>query len=195
MPDLNQLLADLTSGDELRAEAAAVQFVQLGEPAFTALEKLCQDSDPDIHWWALRALSEFSGTDTSPIFIKALTDPNPEIQSCAALSLRHHPDPKAIPKLIALLGHPDKLLSRLAGDALIAHGFQATKGLINLIESSDNHNQLSRVEAVRALAAIQDPGSISTLFTIYQEGSSMMQHWAEEGLSNMGIGMVFFDPN
>ena len=78
---------------------------------------------------------------------------------------------------------------------MIALSFQATQPLIKVIESPDSYNQRSRVEAVRALSEIQDPASITTLFKIYQDGSSLMQHWAEQGLNRMGIGMVFFDPN
>ena len=195
MDTLNQLLANLTSGNEPQAEAAAVQLIHHGKPAFLALANLAHDPDPDIRWWAIRALSEFDDPDASSIFIQALGDKNPEIQACAALSLRLNPNPKAIPQLIPLLGNPDQLLSRLAGGALIALGFQATQALINVLESPDNVNQGSRVEATRALSEIQDPASISTLFKIYQDGSSMMQHWAEQGLNRMGIGMVFFDPN
>jgi HEAT repeat protein len=195
MPTLDQLLADLISGDERRAESAAVQFVLLGEPAFTALSDLTQDPNPDHRWWALRALSEFTKPGVSSIFLHALSEPNQEIQACAALGLRLHPNPEAIPILVSLLGHPEQLLSRLSGDALIAHGSQATQALIELIDSPDKYSQRTRLEATRALAEIQDPASISTLFKIYQEGSSMMQHWAEEGLTKLGIGMVFFDPN
>jgi HEAT repeat protein len=195
MATIKQLVADLTSGDEPRAEAAAVQFINLGKPAFDALSKLSQNSNPDTRWWVMRALSEFKEPDASPIFIQALSDSDLEIQACAALSLRLRPNPQAIPKLLSLLGHPDQLLSRLAGDALIALESQATQPLIELIDSTEKFNQRARLEAVRALAEIRDPASISTLFKIYQEGSSMMQHWAEEGLNAMGIGMVFFDPN
>ncbi len=195
MDTLNQMLANLTSGNEQKAEKAAVQLNHYGKPAFSALANLAHDPDPDTRWWAIRALSEFENPNASTIFIHALGDPNPEIQACAALSLRLNPNPEAIPQLISLLGNPDQLLSRLAGGALIALGFQATQALINLIESPENVSQGSRVEAVRALSEIQDPDSITTLFKIYQNGSSMMQHWAEHGLNQMGIGMVFFDPN
>lgn len=195
MSTLEQLLADLTSGIEPQAEAAAVQLVQYGEDAFLLLSTLAHDPNPDTQWWAIRALSEFKELDASSIFIQALEDNQTEIQTCAALSLQQNPNPKAIPALISLLGHPDQLLSRLAGEALISLKFEATAYIINVIDSPENYNHRSRLEAVRALSKIQDPASISTLFKIYQDGSSMMQHWAEEGLNRMGIGMVFFDPN
>ena len=166
MPSLDQLLADLTSGEELMAESAAVQFAALGETAFTALNLLAKDANSDHRWWALRALSEFDEPDVSPLFLQALSEPNHEIQACAALGLRRHPNPLAIPALIALLGHPEQLLSRLAGDALIAHGSQATQALIKLIESPKAHSQRARLDATRALAEIQDPAAISTLFKV-----------------------------
>jgi len=195
METLDQLLVDLTSGNEPQAEASAVQLVQFGELAFNLLSNLTSDPDPDTRWWAIRALSEFKEQDASPIFLQALEDSNPEIQACAALSLQKNPNAQAIPKLIPLLGNSNQLLSRLAGGALISLGFEATQHLIHLIESPDAQTPHSRLEAVRCLAEIQDPASIPTLFKIFQDGSSMMQYWAEEGLNRMGIGMVFFDPN
>ena len=194
MSQLDQLLADLTSKDDPRAEAAVVQIIHYGQPAFDALTKMAQDPDPDIRWWAIRALSEFTDQDASLLFIKALSDSDLEIQACAALALRLQPNPKAIPNLVNLLGHPDQLLSRLAGNALVALGIKSTQPLIDLVNEGNSVSQRTRLEAVRALAEIKDPTSISTLFKIYQEGSSIMQHWAEEGLNRMGIGMVFFDP-
>ena len=46
---------------------------------------------------------------------------------------------------------------------------------------------------MRALAEIGDPDAIGALFKVFQEEAGMMQHWAEQGLERMGIGMVFFD--
>ena len=39
MSELKSLLAELTSGDELRAEAAAVQFATLGKPGLYVLAR------------------------------------------------------------------------------------------------------------------------------------------------------------
>jgi HEAT repeat protein len=142
----------------------------------------------------LRALSEFDHPEVKPLLAAGLHDSEVEIQTCAALALRHHPSEAAIPSLVTLLGHPESLLSRVAGDALIAVGKTAATPLIELLEEHSGNSHLANVEAVRVLAEIGDPSSIPTLFHAFQEGTSMMQYWAEKGLEKVGIGMVFFDP-
>jgi HEAT repeat protein len=192
MPDLKTLLADLTSGDEPRAEAAAVRFVSHGKPALYVLASLVASTDPDTRWWALRAISEFDSPRAANLLLLGLDDPYVEVKACAALGLRQNTTTRAIPKLIELLGHVDQLLSRLCRDALAAIGKPATPALIEIIESAQQSHK-SKLEAVRALAEIQDPDSIGALFKVFQEGSGLMQYWAEQGLEGMGIGMVFFE--
>lgn len=193
MTDLNALLADLTSGNEPQAEAAAVRFVSLGSKAFYALATLYASPDPEVRWWALRALTEFDDERICNLLLLGLDDDDPEVKACAALGLRKHPTEPAIPKLITLLGSEDQLFSRLVRDALVALGKTATPALIEILKNKEaSHTQ--KLEAVRALAEIEDPAAIGALFHVYNEGSSLMQHWAEEGLTRLGIGMVFFNP-
>jgi HEAT repeat protein len=193
MTDLEDLLADLTSGDEALAEGAALRFTSLGSRGFYVLAALSASTDPDERWWALRALSEFQEARVSKLLRLGLEDADPGVRACAALGLRKHPDEKAIPKLLGLLRGEDQLLARLGRDALTALGKAATPHLTALIEAEDAPHT-ARLEAVRALAGIEDPAAIGTLFKVYQDGSGLMQHWAEEGLTRLGIGMMFFNP-
>ncbi|MEJ2758635.1 MAG: HEAT repeat domain-containing protein [Anaerolineales bacterium] len=194
MSGLKQLLEDLTSGDEPRAENAAVQFISHGDKGFEALQILVTNTDEDTRWWALRAVSEFGTPQSSEILIAALHDPATSVQMCAAVGLRLHPDPNAIEPLTSLLDSTAPLLAKVAGDALAAIGKPATQPLIQVIENSESTHRV-KLEAVRVLASIKDTSAISTLFKVSQEGSSMMQYWAEKGLDNLGIGMMFFDPS
>ncbi|MFN2145894.1 MAG: HEAT repeat domain-containing protein, partial [Anaerolineales bacterium] len=130
MSELKTLLDELTSGDEPRAEAAAVQFVSLGKPALYALASLLASPDADTRWWALRSISEFESPRTPNLLLLGLEDADPQVQACAALGMRNHPTERAIPKLINLLGNEDQLLSRLSRDALVAIGTPATQILI-----------------------------------------------------------------
>jgi HEAT repeat protein len=50
-----------------------------------------------------------------------------------------------------------------------------------------------RIEAVRALAHIDDPAVVPTLFAALSDPSAIVVHLAEEGLNRMGIGTVFFE--
>jgi HEAT repeat protein len=197
MQELNQLIDDLNNGDENRAEKSARSFPTYGKEGLQVLGALFNDPDPNTRWWAVRSIAAFNPTEhpeASGYLIKALSDPDSSVQACAAVGLREKPSPVAIPQLIRLLSHTDQLLARVAGDALIALNKAATPALVDLTDQLVDDHNITKVEAVRALAMIGDPASISTLFRIWENGSSMVQHWAERGLNDMGIGMAFFDP-
>jgi HEAT repeat protein len=197
MQKLDKLIDELLCGDENRAERSARSFPIYAEEGLQTLATLFTQSDPNTRWWAVRALAAFDPIEhpkSAEFLIKALQDPDSSVQACAAVGLREKPSPAAIPSLIKLLSHTDQLLARVAGDALIALKNAATPALMALVESLVDDHNTAKVEAVRALALIGDPASISTLFKIWESGSSMVQHWAEKGLNDMGIGMAFFDP-
>ena len=52
MNALQELLKDLTSGDEPRAEKAVPALIELGEEALPALLDLTNSTDADARWWA-----------------------------------------------------------------------------------------------------------------------------------------------
>ncbi len=86
------------------------------------------------------------------------------------------------------MGHEDRLLARLAGNALIATGSQAAHLSVDTLE---NGHAAAQIEAARSLALIGDPSAIPALFKAWQDGSAMIQYWAEEGFERMGVGMQF----
>ncbi|MDZ7843324.1 MAG: HEAT repeat domain-containing protein [Anaerolineales bacterium] len=49
-------------------------------------------------------------------------------------------------------------------------------------------------EAVRALAIMEDQRAIPLFYALLDSESALVTYWAEEGLSRLGVGMVFFDP-
>ena len=82
-------------------------------------------------------------------------------------------------------------MARLAGDALIALGQDAISALD---EASQSEDPAVRIEAVRALAKMRHPQTISALFKAVEDASSIVVHWAEQGLDDLGVGMIFFEP-
>ena len=189
---LQSLLDDLTSGDDTLAEQAVPQLAALGGQAISDLAQLFKSTDSDIRWWALRTLAEIQVAEVSDYFIEGLQDTDLAVQQCAALALRQHPDRYAIPDLIVLLEHPDRLLIRLVADALIAIGQPATQSLLQVVQN--NVNASARLQAVRALALIGDTTAISTLFHLLDGDSMLLEYWASLGLEKMGVGMTFFKP-
>jgi HEAT repeat protein len=192
MSDLNTLLEELTCGQDERAEQAVPALVACSEQALPELLELANAPTPETRWWALRTLAEIESPVAAQRLASALDDPSPEVRQCAALGLGQQPTGEATPRLLELLADPDRLLARLAGDALIATHQAAVPGLIEVLA---NGHPAARIEAARALAWISDPRAIGPLFEAWQEGSALLQHWAEEGLDRMGVGMQFFKPD
>jgi HEAT repeat protein len=201
LPDpASWLAAELTSGDDTRAEAAVERLGQVREtlPAsalsqiMTTLCDLNLSTDVDSRWWSARALAAMHDPQVVPLLIGCLQDSDPGVRQCAALGLRLHPDPRSVPALLAALADPDPMCISLAADALGDIGEPAVLGLVQVMQEAP---LASRLEAVRALAKIGDQRSIPILFQALSDPSPLIEHWASEGLERMGVGMVLFDPS
>ena len=131
MLNLDALLADLTSGDETRAEGAVPGLVELGEEIFPALHDLLNSADADQRWWALRALAQSPQAQTEWL-LPLLSDSVPEVRQAAALGLCSHPDETAISPLIRALSDADAMVSSLACNALVEIGKPAVPSLSRL---------------------------------------------------------------
>ena len=190
MLSLEELLADLTSGDETRAENAVPALVELGEGAFPALRDLLASPDVDQRWWALRMLAQSPRARTEWL-LPLLDDPAPEVRQAAALGLCSHPDEAAIRPLIRALSDGNSMVSDLARSALVVIGKPAVPSLLEVPRDAP---QRARINALRALAEIVDYAAIPALMAALGEDSAMLQHWAEEGLERLGLNMVYLKP-
>ena len=190
MSILDELLADLTSGDETRAENAVPALVELGEDSFPALRDLLDSADADQRWWALSTLAQSPQARTEWL-LPFLDDPHAEIRQAAALGLCSHPDETAIRPLIQALSDADSMASDLAHNALVVIGKPAVPALLEVPKDAP---QRARINALRALAEIGDYSAIPALMAALEEDSVMMQHWAEEGLERLGLNMVYLKP-
>ena len=190
--DLISHINNLTSGDDQVAENAANAITALGESALPALFELLGSDDPEARWWALRAAAEIPHPISQQHLQSFLSDSDPEMRKCAALGLGIQPCSEAIHDLVKMLDDEDRLVARIAGDTLIATGSQAVPDLINTLEKG---SPAAQIEAARSLALIGDPKAIPALFDAWQDGSSLIQYWVEEGFERMGVGMQFFSPD
>jgi HEAT repeat protein len=188
---MEDLLLELTSGDDEQAERAARQLAEQGEAAIAALRPLLAAPQAETRWWAVRALAEIPGGWVAPGSIEVLKDADLAVRQCAALSFSRQPDERAVPALIEAMASDDALLARLAANALAATGGEAVPALLDVLE---NGRQPLRLEAVRALAMIGDTRAIPALFHALDEDSALLEYWANEGLERMGVGMTFFKP-
>jgi HEAT repeat protein len=191
MSGLDDLLVELTSGDELRAEAAVPGLVAKGAMAFPALQRLLDSPEVDHRWWAVRVLAQMTSPKLEWL-LNALQDQAAEVRQCAALGLCSHPDIRSIPLLVRALSDSDTMVSSLASKALVAIGQPAGPTLIEALEQAP---QAARVNILRTLSEIKDYRAVPTLMAALEEDSALMQHWAERGLERLGLDMVYLTPN
>ena len=190
MSELDKLLADLSSGDEARAEGAVPGLVELGEAAFSPLRDLLNSTDSDHRWWALRTLAQAAQPQTKWL-LPLLNDSIAEVRQAAALGICSHPDETAIRPLIQALSDTDSIVSGLACTALVVIGKPAVPSLLEIPKDA---SQAARINAMRALAEIEDHRAIPALMAALDDDSVMIQHWAEEGLERLGLNMVYLKP-
>lgn len=194
---LENLLEDLASGDETRAEAAVPHLLELGETAIPALKDLSRSPDADARWWALRVLAGSPHCRAEEL-VPFLEDPAPEVRQCAALGLAGKPDESAVPPLVRALGDGDSMMASLAVNALVKVGSAAVPSLIEAVKprpaTEENKAQSQRIHALRALAEIRDHRAIPVMMQVMQEDSALLQHWAQEGLERLGLDMVYIKP-
>ena len=190
MHSLDELLAELTGGDEESAEAAAFGLAQFGQKAIPALELLAISSVADHRWWAIRILAQM---EAPPVdwFIQGLADMSEEVQEAAALAIAAHPTEKAIPELIRVLSEADGVLGTLVVKALVAIGKTSVPGLLDAYQKA---RQQSRILIMRSLAEIRDPRAIALMLKATEDGSAMLNYWAQEGLERLGLNMVYIKP-
>ena len=195
MATLDELLTDLTSGDDILAEVAMNKLVALGEEAFPAMQNLLGSPDANHRWWALSVLAQIENADVNWM-LTGLDDESGEVRQCAALGLSVHPDDKSVSALVKALHDTDSMVSTLAANALAKIGEAAVDQLLAVCAEDEFGEDIlqikaARLGAIRALATIADPRSIPVMMAALEEDSVFMKHWAETGLKNMGQDMVY----
>jgi HEAT repeat protein len=187
---LQELLGDLTSGNESRAENAVPALIELGEEALPALRELTHSSDVDHRWWSLRVLAQ-SPEAQAEWLVPFLSDPAREVRQCAALGLAIKPAESAVQPLVQVLSDEDSMVSSLAVNALVKIGSPAVPALMEVVKKAP---QSARIHALRALAEIRDHRAIPVMMKVMEEDSVLLQHWAKEGLDRLGLDMVYIKP-
>lgn len=191
MSALPNLLTDLTGGDEERAERAVASLIEWGEESVPALLDLTRSSDADTRWWALRTLAQSPHCRTEWLVPFLTNDPAPEVRQCAALGLAVRADESAIQPLVRALTDADGMVGGLASNALVRIGRASVPSLIEVVQDG---TQSARILALRALAEIRDHRAIPIMMKVMEEDSSLLQHWAQEGLERLGLDMIYIKP-
>jgi len=144
----------------------------------------------DSRWWAVRALAASPHTRTEDL-IPLLSDSASEVRAAAALALCSHPHECAVEALIKALSDKDSLTAGLAGKALVQIGSPSVPSLLNVMNDSPT---AIRILALRALSEIRDHRAIPVMMKSLSEESAVLQYWAQQGLENLGLDMIYMKP-
>jgi HEAT repeat protein len=187
---MQDLLADLISGDDLRAEQVISKIADLGLAVMPALLELSRADSTDSRWWGVRALAASPHTRTEDL-VPLLRDSAAEVRAAAALALCAHPNECAIAELLKALADDDDLTAGLAGNALVKIGAASVPGLLDQMNEAPAR---VRILALRSLAEIRDHRAIPVMMKMMNEESAILQYWAREGLERLGLDMVYIKP-
>jgi HEAT repeat protein len=188
--NMHYLLAELTSGDDTRAENSIPALMDLGLAVIPALLDLAHTAEADSRWWAVRALAASSHTRTEDL-LPFLSDSAPEVRAATALALCNHPHESAVGVLIKSLADEDSLTAGLAGNALVKIGSASVPALIEVMNEAPTS---VRILALRALSDIRDQRAIPVMMKSLSDESAVLQYWAQEGLERLGLNMVYVKP-
>lgn len=186
---LSQLQIELTSGDDARAEAAALTLGSLGDAALSMLHPLLTHPDPDTRWWATRTLGATTSDAAIALLIERCADAEVDVRICAIVALGQLGEraASAVATLIARMIHAGLFEATLAADALAQIGKAAT---LELVQALQEGKAPVRGRAARALARIADPRSIPALIAALDDESAIVEHYANEVLPKLGVGSI-----
>ncbi len=184
------LLAELTSGDEERAEAAARKLVEAGNSVLPVLEPLLRSDVPDHRWWAVRTLAQLPAPRVDWL-VRALKDESSDVRAAAALGLSSHPTEDAASALVSALSDEDSIVAILAVNALVAIGQAAVPVILDAYPTADLRG---RIQSMRALAELRDHRAIPVMLKATEADSAMLRYWAGEALERLGLNMVYIKP-
>ncbi|HZI33718.1 MAG TPA: HEAT repeat domain-containing protein, partial [Candidatus Binatia bacterium] len=108
----------LARGTSSERQAATERLGRLGRGAFDALTELASDSDPLVAETAVRALSNFGGTDAVSALAALLNAADNNLRMTAAQALGHTKDSAAIKPLLTAINDPDEVVACTALSAL-----------------------------------------------------------------------------
>jgi putative membrane-bound dehydrogenase-like protein len=157
---LRRTIADDTRPADARAAAIFTLKQLAGTGANDALAQAAGATDPRVRETALRGLADrtdqLAGV-SSALFVKALSDPDAQVQIQGIHGLVRLGTRDAADALVALAGSADQAISHLAVNALVS--LEASDAAVKGIDGSP----AVRAGALRALAQMHDPVTVTAI--------------------------------
>ena len=120
------------------AQHGTVQMVMTsGMPrlqAFSIIKDLLLYGKPGGRREAAKALERFSGAEANVLALKALDDPDPQVQANLAAQLRGRGIPGILPRLVEMVDSPHALVRRAARESLAEFSFKRFLAAFDMLD-------------------------------------------------------------
>jgi HEAT repeat protein len=139
---------------------SAIRFViASGVPrqqAFTVIEAVLMNGKPGGRREAARALADFPGTDANNLAMKALADPDPQVQANIIPQLRGRGIPGVLQNLLVLIESPYTVVRKAARESLTEFSFKRFLAAFDMLDEDVRRSTGSLVKRI-------DPQSVMLL--------------------------------
>jgi len=107
---------------------------------------------------AARALAAFNGAEANALALRALEDPDPQVQAAIVAQLRQRGIPGALTRLIDLVDHPDEEVRRAARESLAEFNFERFVAAFDMLDDGVRRSTGALVKKVNpgAMAAVRE---------------------------------------
>ena len=104
--------------------------------AFSVIEYILQRGKPGGRREAARALAAFNGFEANTLALRALGDPDPQVQANVLPHLRHRSTPGGLQQLVEKLDSPHLLVRQAAREALSEFSFARFLGTFEMLDDA-----------------------------------------------------------
>jgi HEAT repeat protein len=195
MNEINQLFAMLLSGEDAQADRAVSLLASAdSHEVLNALEQRLAEANSDERWWMARTLAVIPLPRSVVLLAQLLNDPDSDVRACAGLALGELGPISGTPGVEALAAHLAEENAHVAEICTVSLWRIGVPAVPSLLDKLQHGRTLERIRAAKALAPIESHDAIPALIAALDDESAVVEHYAQDALARMGVGMMLVRP-
>ena len=121
--------------------------------AFAAIEQILIEGKPAGRREAARTLADFHGAEANALAMRALADPDPQVQANIVLQLRGRGIPGVLPRLLEMIESPYDVVRRAARESLSEFNFKRYVAAFDMLDEEVRRSTGALVKKIDPQAA------------------------------------------
>ncbi len=190
----DELVQKILSGQDEQAEPAVEPLAAYHDEAVEALAESLAGADADARWWIARTLAAIHTSQSAALLTKMMGDPDSGVRTCAAMALGELGSLAGAEGAQALAAHLADESAHVAEVCTVALSRVGKPAVPALLRALQEGGPLERIRAAKAFIPIESNDAIPALIHALDDENAVVEHYAEEALARMGVGMVLLKP-